>query len=209
MQDPIQDPLQHLGRDEAASRPPSLAAVAVDVVFTLFALTAAAFAFAGLFFWFSAYANDTPGSGGALSPFLLALIAALVAGAALLGALRERDQEGSSLAWASRFGFVATAGFVVVGGVVPEYRDVREGADWAVFKWVAVIGFYGASAALLLSVSFVMWRLSVIRVALRSGIGSMPSLSLPSLPTFDRDIKLNIRKGTTERRTEEPPTVEE
>ncbi len=152
----------------------------VDCAMLLVGLAAVGIAYAGLVYWFSSYANGTSASAGAaLSPFLLALLGAFVAGATLIGALRDGDGDGGPLSWASRLGFVAAAGFVAVGGIVPEFREAQEGADWAVFKWVALAAFYGGSGAIALSVVLVLWRLSRVRTVLRSGLGG---LTIPSFP---------------------------
>lgn len=176
-------------------------ALTADFVALLAGLTATAFAFVGLIFWFSTYANASLDEVGALSPFLLALLGALIAGATLIASLRDATGQGL-LSWATRLGIIATAGFVTVGGVVPEFREVTEGADWAIFKWVALAGFYGGSVALSLSVALVLWRLSRVRTELGPVLSNlkMPSLSLPKT----NRPRLVIRRGSGE-----PPTVGE
>jgi|GEM_PF-5219369 hypothetical protein len=165
-----------------------------DFVALAASLTATAFAFVGLIFWFSTYANASPDEVGALSPFLLALLGAFIAGAALIASLRDNEGQGL-LAWAARMGIIAAAGFVTVGGVVPEFRGAQEGTDWAIFKWVALAGFYGGSSALTLSAVLVMWRLSRVRTELGSALGNlkMPSLSLPNTAR----PRLVVRRGSS------------
>ena len=168
----------------------------------LIGLTAAAFAFVGLIFWFSAYANAAPDDAVALSPFLLALLGEFIAGAALIAAVRDSGGGLDLLSWSARLGVVAAGGFVAVGGIVTEFREAQEGTDWAVFKWVVLAAFYGGSSALLLSVVLLIWRLSRVRTALRSGLGSlgMPSFSVPGA---------NRPRPVVQREDAEPPTVGE
>jgi hypothetical protein len=189
------------GTDSPSTSIGGYLALTADFVALLAGLTATAFAFVGLVFWFSTYANASPDEVGALSPYLLALLGAFIAGATLIASLRDADGQGL-LAWAARLGIIAAAGFVTVGGIVPEFRGVQEGTDWAIFKWVALIGFYGGSVALSISVALIFWRLSRVRTELVSVLGnlSMPSLSLPNTTR----PRLVIRRGSGE-----PPIVGE
>jgi hypothetical protein len=170
-------------------------ALTADLVVLVTGLAAAAFAFVGLIFWFSSYANASPDEVGALSPFLLAMLGAFIAGATLIASLRDANGKGL-LSWAARLGIIAAAGFVTVGGVVPEFRGAQEGTDWAIFKWVSLVGFYGGSSALSLSVVLIIWRLSRVRTELG---GVLRSLSLPSLPmSGTSEPPLVIRRGSGE-----------
>jgi hypothetical protein len=144
--------MQDSTQDQNSSSNGGLVTLTADAVMLAVGLTAAAFAFVGLIFWFSAYANASPEGSGALSPFLLALLGAFIAGAALIGAVRDSDGGRDLLSWSSRLGVVAAGGFVAIGGIVPEFREAQEGTDWAIFKWVILAAFYGGSSALLLSV---------------------------------------------------------
>ena len=194
--------MQDSTQNQNSSSNGGLVTLTADAVMLLIGLTAAAFAFVGLIFWFSAYANASPDGAVALSPFLLALLGAFIAGATLIGAVRDGGGGRDLLSWSSRLGLVAAGGFVAVGGIVPEFREAQEGTDWAIFKWVALVAFYGGSSALLLSVVLLIWRLSRVRIALRSGLGSlgMPSFSVPRVTR----PRLVVQRGDAE-----PPIVGE
>jgi hypothetical protein len=182
------------GTDSPSTSIGGYLALTADFVALLAGLTVIAFAFVGLIFWFSGYANALPEEVGALSPYLLALLGALIAGSALIASLRDDSGSPGLLSWAARLGIIAAAGFVTVGGVVPEFRGVQEGTDWAIFKWVALVGFYGGSVALSISVALLLWRLSRVRTELGPVLGklSMPSLSLPKTSR----PRLVIRRGS-------------
>ncbi len=194
--------MQDSTQDQSSPSNGGFFTLTADAIMLAVGLTAAAFAFVGLIFWFSAYANAAPDGAVALSPFLLALLGAFIAGASLVGAVRDSGGGRNLLAWSARLGIVAVGGFVAVGGIVPEFKEAQEGTDWAIFKWVILVAFYGGSSALLLSVVLLIWRLSRVRTALSSGLGSivMPSFSVPRVSR----PRLVVQRGDAE-----PPIVGE
>jgi len=54
------------------------------------------------------------------------------------------------------------AGFLVISGLVPEFRDQKTGTDWAIFKWVILAGLYGGLITFWLSISLIIFKLSYI-----------------------------------------------
>ena len=132
-----------------------------DSLILIFGLVATGFAAVSIFFWFSSFANNQDSATGSAFPYVLPIITILVSGLAIKLSSRNNSNE-HTYDIAAILALIATAGFLVISGLVPEFRDQKTGTDWLIFKWVILVGLYGGLITFWLSISLIMFKLSYI-----------------------------------------------
>jgi len=152
------------------------ALIIFDSLILVFGIVATGFAAVSIFFWFLSFANNTDASAGPIFPYVLPIITILVTGFAirLSNTNKTKDQ---TYAMAAKMALIATVGFLVISGLVAEYRDEKIGADWAIFKWVILVGLYGTLITFWISISLIFWKLSSIHEMISNRSSSQDSVS--------------------------------
>ena len=127
----------------------------------IFGIVAIGFAAASIYFWFSSFANNQDSSTGSSFQYVLPIITVLVAGFAIK---LSSDSKSNARTYnmAAILALISMAGFLVITGLVPEFRDQKTGTDWAIFKWVILVGLYGGIITFWLSISLIIFKLSYI-----------------------------------------------
>lgn len=132
-----------------------------DSLILIFGWVATGFAAASIFFWFSSFANNQDSSAGSAFPYVLPIITILVAGLAIKLSSRNNSID-RTYDIAAILALIATAGFLIISGLVPEFRDQKTGTDWLIFKWVILVGLYAGLITFWLSISLVLFKLSYL-----------------------------------------------
>ena len=147
-----------------------------DSLILIFGLVATGFAAASIFFWFSSFANNQDSSAGSAFPYVLPIITILVSGLAIKISSRNNSND-RTYDIAAILALIATAGFLIISGLVPEFRDEKTGTDWLIFKWGTLVGLYGGLTTFWLSISLIIFKLSYI--------GKMVTNSSSNTPVID------------------------
>ncbi|PZC44015.1 MAG: hypothetical protein DK302_001202 [Chloroflexi bacterium] len=132
-----------------------------DFLILIFGIVAIGFAAVSIFFWFSSFANNQDSSTGSSFQYVLPIITILVAGFAIKLSSDSKSND-RTYNMAAILALIAMAGFLVISGLVPEFRDQKTGTDWAIFKWVILAGLYGGLITFWLSISLIIFKLSYI-----------------------------------------------
>ena len=156
-----------------------------DSLILIFGLVATGFAAASIFFWFSSFANNHDSSAGSAFPYVLPIITILVSGLAIKLSPRNNSND-RTYDIAAILALIATAGFLIISGLVPEFRDQKTGTDWLIFKWVILVGLYGGLITFWLSISLIIFKLSYI-----GKMVSKPSSNTPVIDEADHKNKAN------------------
>ena len=100
-----------------------------DSLILIFGLVATGFAATSIFFWFSSFANNQESSAGSAFPYVLPIITILVTGFAIKLSIDNKSND-RAYDIAAILALIATAGFLIISGLVPEFRDQKTGTDF-------------------------------------------------------------------------------